>query len=91
MNFRPKKEKRLDKKFKFIFKIYDVATWLLTNNHDTHIVQYLTRGRDKGSQTIKFGQLIEYVANIFLQKSCRNEVGTLLPDLFLKKETLCGK
>ena len=33
---------------------------------------------------MKFGQLIEYNArNIFLQKSCRNEAETLVPDLFL--------
>ena len=33
---------------------------------------------------MKFGQLIEYnKRNIFLQKSCKNEAGRLVPDLFL--------
>ena len=36
------------------------------------------------NQTMKFGQLIKYtVRNTFLQKSCRNEVRGLVPDLFL--------
>ena len=33
-------EKRLDKKAMVIFKIYDVTDWI-TNNHNTHIHQYL--------------------------------------------------
>ena len=44
--------------------------------------------RSKGSQAMKFGQLMEdNTRNIFLQKSCRNEAGRLAPDLllFLKK------
>ena len=44
-------------------KIYDVTTWLI-NNYNTHIAQYLTK-------TAKYGQLIEYKKNIFLQKSGR--------------------
>ena len=40
--------------------------------------------RSKGSQAMKFGQLMEdNTRNIFLQKSCRNEAGRLAPDLFL--------
>ena len=35
-------KKRLDKKDKDNFKIYDVATWL-KNSHNAHIAQYLTR------------------------------------------------
>ena len=39
--------------------------------------------RSKGSQTMKFGQLIEYnTRNIFSQKSCRKAVRLVL-DLFL--------
>ena len=34
--------KRLDKKDKVKFKIYDVTAWL-TNNFDTHIAQYLEK------------------------------------------------
>ena len=50
---------------KFINKMYDVSIWL-TNNYNTHIVQYLT---NKNKQTMKFGQLIDYnKKNIFLQK-----------------------
>ena len=38
----------------------------------------------KGSQAMKFGQLIQYnKKNIFLQKSCRNDAGKLVPDCFL--------
>ena len=32
---------------------------------------------------MKVGQLMNIVRNIFLQKSCQNEVGRLVPDLFL--------
>ena len=40
--------------------------------------------RSKGNQPIEFVQLIEHeVRNTFLQKSCRNEVEILVPDLFL--------
>ena len=35
-------KKRLDLKHKANFKIYDVTTWL-TNNYNTHIIQYLTK------------------------------------------------
>ena len=37
-------EKRLDKKDKADFNIYDVTTWL-SNNDITHIAQYLTKKR----------------------------------------------
>ena len=37
--------------------------------------------RNKGNQTMKFGQLIEYdKRNIFLQKSYTNVVEKLVPD-----------
>ena len=46
-----------------------------------HILPNISRG--KSNQTIKFGQLIEYnMRNILLEKSCRNEVGRIVPDLF---------
>ena len=38
----------------------------------------------KGNQTMKFSQLIEHnKRNIFLQSYAENEVGRLVPDLFL--------
>ena len=47
--------------------------------------------RSKDNQTLKVGQVIEYnKRNIFLQKSCKNEAGRLVPDLFLFfKKALC--
>ena len=48
-----------------IMAIYDVIEWE-TNNYNKHIAQYLN-----GNQTIKFGQLMEYSENIFLEKLCR--------------------
>ena len=35
-------EKRLEKKAKIFFKIYEVIEWE-TNNHDTHTTQYLQK------------------------------------------------
>ena len=46
-------EKRLDKKAKVNFKIYDITDWT-TNNCNTHIAQYL-RLLFKPNQAIKFG------------------------------------
>ena len=38
----------------------------------------------KSNQALKCGKLIKLnVRNIFLQKSCKNEAGRLVPDLFL--------
>ena len=46
-----------------------------------HILPNISRS--KGNQTMKFGQLVEYkVKNTFLQKSCKNEPGRLVPDFF---------
>ena len=43
--------------------------------------------RNKGNQTMKFGQLIEYnMRNIFLEKLCTNVVEKLVPDPFLKNQ-----
>ena len=44
--------------------------------------------RNKGKQTMKFGQLTEYNRNIFLQKSCTEFVGTTSPRLFSDKLNL---
>ena len=59
--------KRLDKKAKVNFNIYDVADWT-TNTIYTlpHI------SRRKGNQTMEFGQLIKKTRNIFLQKPSKN-------------------
>ena len=77
-------KKWLDKKVKVNFKIYDVIDWQQV------IAMHMMSGisRSKGSQAMKFGQLMEdNTRNIFLQKSCRNEAERLAPDLllFLKK------
>ena len=62
-------KKTLDKKDKVSFKIHDVRNWL-TSNCNTHIAQYLTK---KDNQTMKVGQLIEYIRrNIFLRNVWRN-------------------
>ena len=61
-------KKRFDKKDKVNFKIYDVTAWL-ANNYNTHIANI---SRNKGNQTMKFGQVKEDKRNNFLQKSCRN-------------------
>ena len=64
---------------------FDVTTWL-TNNHNTHIAQYLTK--QKATRQPKYGQVIEYdKKNIFLQNNTENEVGRLVADLslFFKK------
>ena len=37
-----------------------------TNNYNTRIAEYLTK---KGNQTMKFGQLLEYIREIFSLKS----------------------
>ena len=44
--------------------------------------------RNKGNQTMKFGQSIEYSTNIFLQKSCTEFVATTSPRLFSDKLNL---
>ena len=49
-------KKRLDQKDTVDFKIYDVTAWL-KNNYNTHVAEYLM---NKGNQTMKLGQIIEY-------------------------------
>ena len=44
--------------------------------------------QSKGSQTMKFHQLIEYNRNIFLQKLCRKCGVETIPRLFFKKSNL---
>ena len=47
----------------------------------------LNISRSKGSETIKFGQLIEYnMRNIFLEKLYKNMVERLLPDYSFSKK-----
>ena len=74
--------KRYEKKAEVIFKIHDVTDWQTINT---------SISINKGNQTIKFAQLTGYnERNIFFQKSCRNETGRLVTDLFLFfKKALC--
>ena len=56
--------KRLDKKAKVSFNIYDVTARLTVT---INILPNISRS--KGIQTMKFGQLVEYnMRNIFLEK-----------------------
>ena len=48
--------KRLHKKAKINFKVYDVVK--LEENSYNHILRNISRGKD--SQIMKFGQIIEY-------------------------------
>ena len=62
------------------FKTHEVTTWLTT--FTIHILLNISRSKD--NQTMKLGQFIEYnKGNIFLQKYAQNEMGSLVPDLFL--------
>ena len=52
-----------------------------------HILPNISRS--KGNQTVKFGQLLEYVMiNIFLKNHTQNVVEKQLPDPLLKNENL---
>ena len=80
--------KRFDKKSNMNFKIYDITTW------ETITIQASPNiSRKACNQAMKFGKLIDYnVKNIFLQTSCRNEEGRLIPDIFwFFKKALRGK
>ena len=62
------RKKRLDKKNRFNFKIFDVSLGKKTIT--IHTLPNISR--KESNQTIKFGQSIQYnMRNIFLQKSCR--------------------
>ena len=50
----------------------------------THILPNISRS--KASQTMKYGQLIEYNRNIFLKNHGQNVVQKLFPDPFLKNQ-----
>ena len=74
--------KRLDQKDKVNFKIYDVTAWL-TNNCNTHVAHI---SRSKRNQTIKFGQLIDYIMRInFIGKLYTKFGGETSPRLFSEK------
>ena len=47
----------------------------------THILPDISRSKD--NQTMKFGQVIGYNRNTFLQIHAENEARRLVPDLFL--------
>ena len=51
-----------------------------------HILSDISRS--KGDETIKFRQLIEYMRNIFYEKSCARCGGEPSPRLFFKKSNL---
>ena len=69
------------------FEIYDVTSWLI-NKCNTHISNI---SRSTGSQTMKFGQLIEFnMREIFLLKNhTQNVAEKLFPDPFLKIRIEC--
>ena len=56
---------------------------MLTNNSNTHT---LSISRNKGNQTMKLDQLIEYI--IFLEKSYTKSGGETIPRPFSKKSKL---
>ena len=64
--FQVMSEKQLDQEDKVNFKTYGVTTWLTII---LHILPNISQS--KGNKTMKFGQLIEYIKEIFLKKSCR--------------------
>ena len=64
---------------KYGFKFYDVRAWL-KNNCNTNI------SRNKGNQTMKFGQIIECnMRNIFLKESFTKCGGETSPRPFSEK------
>ena len=66
-----------------ILVILVVTEWT-TVKLNTHIAQYL---KSKGTQTVKFGQLIEYkVRNIFLEKLYPKCGGEASPYTFIKNQ-----
>ena len=73
--------KRLDQNDKVNFKIYDVTTWL-TKSYN-HILPNIS-GR-KLNQTMKLGQLINNMRNIFLEKSYARCGGETSPRPFSER------
>ena len=71
---------------KVYFTIYDVINWEV-NNYNTQIFSIISRS--KGSQTMKFGQLIKYdMRNNFLEKPYIKPGGEASPRTFSKKSKL---
>ena len=63
-------KKQLDQKDKVNSKVYNITTWF-TNNYNTLLSNI---SQSKGSQPMKFGQLIEYKKkNIFFKNYAENE------------------
>ena len=80
-DFLAREGKRLNKKAKTNFKIYDVMNWETDNT--IHIVPNVLRS--KGNQTMKVGQFV--TREIFFSKNhTQNEVEKLISDLFLKNQ-----
>ena len=76
--------KRLDKKAKINFRIYDVANWETIR---IHILPNISRST--GNRTIKFCQLTEYnMRYIFLEKLYTKHGGETSPRPFFKKLSL---
>ena len=68
------------------FKINDVTTWL-TNNYNTHIIEYLIKLKQSGN---KIWLVIEYIISetFFLKNHKQNVMEKLFPDLFLKNQNV---
>ena len=73
-------KKRLDQKDKVSFKIYDVTSWL-TNNYNTHIDHYLVKQKQPDNEIWSVNRI--YQEKYFSSKIMENDVGRLVPDLFL--------
>ena len=67
--------KRIDKKAKVNFKIYEVTIW--KKAIAIHVVLNIS-----GNETVKWGQIKEYRV-FFFKKHARNKAGRLVSDLFL--------
>ena len=67
--------KRIDKKAKVNFKIYEVTIWKKAIAR--HVVLNIS-----GNETVKWGQIKEYRL-FFFKKHARNKAGRLVSDLFL--------
>ena len=71
------------KKDKVNFKIYEFTIW--EKSSCIHILPNISK--NKGNQTVKFGQLIECsVKNIFLKNHTQNLMQKLSQNLFLKNQ-----
>ena len=75
-------KKRLDWKDKVNFKIHDVTTWL-TNNCNTHIVQYLKKKRQPGHEVWSVNRY--NMRNIFVKKSYTKCAAETIPRHLSKK------